>query len=88
MNRQARQPIAVALLMVALILAPVLYVLSVGPAFVLADKRVIDEGLLRWTYQPVFIAAHACKVQPWLERYVDWWSGPDPFRTYSDPFDA
>jgi hypothetical protein len=71
------QAIVVIVLVALLILTPFLYALSVGPAFVLADKRVITEGSLRWAYQPLFIAARTTGMQPLLEAYVEWWCGPD-----------
>ena len=74
MRRPTGSPIVLIVLVATLTLSPVLYVLSIGPAWALANNRVIGTNTVRAIYQPVLDVAFDPNLGPWLEWYLDLWS--------------
>jgi hypothetical protein len=69
---------------IAIALALVVYVLSVGPATVLARKGVIGQTLFAKTYLPLEVSAHRCRpLDLFLQWYTDKW-GPPAAQQLSD----
>jgi hypothetical protein len=68
------------LLLVALISLPMLYVLSIGPVFWLANENGQIEHLwvIETAYWPLgWTAENVPAVGPALDSYVQWWSPPN-----------
>ena len=60
-------------IMAALLLLPVLYVLSFGPVVTIAVKYRVRDSTLRWIYFPVFwLHDHTILKKP-LEGYAGLW---------------
>ena len=58
------------------LLAALLYVLSLGPAFRLFTQGRLSSKLLERTYMPLVSAAAAVGLHDLLVRYVSWWLPP------------
>jgi hypothetical protein len=66
----------VAVAIMAFVLVPTLYGLSVGPAVFLVDIGVISEDTLELAYAPLACAAD-CLPEPAKNRfqgYIQWWA--------------
>lgn len=57
----------------ALIMVPVLYALSSGPAAYLATWNDVLIPPVEKLYLPLILAADRASLLPLLERYVNWW---------------
>lgn len=56
-----------------LVVALVLYVLSVGPAAYFATRSDILLSPFEKLYLPLIVASRWASLHPFLERYVNWW---------------
>jgi hypothetical protein len=65
----------VTVVIVAVLVAPVFYVLSAGPAQFLSGMGVISEETVFMAYAPLnFIVDYIPeRVASWYEDYLDWW---------------
>lgn len=52
---------------------PVLYVLSIGPAYGLLIRRGWAYEALSNVYQPIFRAAEWTDTRQYLRTYLEWW---------------
>lgn len=65
-----------ALVLIGLLLLPVLYVASVGPACLLCMSGTISEESLNRIYAPlVFLVERSEMFQGLLESYIELWTG-------------
>lgn len=62
-----------ACLVVVLLLLPVLYVLSIGPVAVLADRGFLSRERFATAYAPVMHFGDNPLVRELLRDYVGWW---------------
>lgn len=63
------------LVAVALIVLPVLYVLSIGPAFWLADHDKISISAYQTIYLPLgFLTTLSQTLERFIEVYLEWWA--------------
>jgi hypothetical protein len=61
-------------LWIALVLAPVLYVLSFGPAIYVVKRTGTGQGAARTVYAPlVWLVAENTPLRNPLRHYVVWW---------------
>ncbi len=71
MKRDARAPLIVAIALL-LLLVPVLYVLSIGPACWLAYNDCISREAVTWLYSPVLNYAKQNRgAVEWLACYLE-----------------
>lgn len=71
-KQNSRAAPLVACTMVALLLLPVLYVLSIGPAAWLIEHGHVNEAAAQWFYTPLGIAAeHSDFIAVCLFRYIE-----------------
>lgn len=60
-----------------LVLLPVIYALSVGPAVCLYRRGILSpqmQRVIEVVYAPLEQVYHAAPVtQPFLDKYVEWW---------------
>ena len=64
------QPLAVSIIVVLLML-PVVYVLSTGPAVWLISRGYLDDDAARWFYTPLeWLAERSEMIQGWFQWYV------------------
>jgi len=65
------------ILLLILLLAPpllfALYVLSIGPAYVLIGLGLVSETSLRWIYEPIFRVCGDNGLHAYIEAYIRWW---------------
>jgi hypothetical protein len=60
-----------------LILLPLFYVLSVGPAVWLFSRGLVSERVLAVLYAPVELAGEYSPLfMRIMQPYVNWWAGP------------
>jgi hypothetical protein len=73
-------PVGMSLVIIGMILAPVLYVLSIGPALWLLWGGPYDarEQVFGIVYAPVVLLANygPSPITDWLTVYINWWTGP------------
>jgi hypothetical protein len=75
MNEQRSRLPAVVVLLVAALLAPLAYVLSVGPVAWLIDGGYIDPDRGEAAYLPLrLISEQSSTFARFLEWYADWWT--------------
>jgi hypothetical protein len=84
--RFGRGGIPAILIVVSLVLLPVGYVLSTGPAFWLLEEGWLGSGTFDSMYSPVFALAESDRANNALWSYVEWWcpsllEGPDEVNT-------
>ncbi len=61
-------------MMFALVLLPLLYVLSVGPVVMMVDRGGMDREFWTWFYAPLeWLHSHVEFVRPFLEWYIELW---------------
>jgi uncharacterized membrane protein YedE/YeeE len=65
----------IGLTLAALVLPLVLYVLSIGPAYVIAHERRAWFFPIRTVYRPLDRAIHEFGLEGILNGYVGWWHG-------------
>lgn len=63
---------------VTLFVAAALYVLSIGPAFLLNKRGVIAPQTLEMTYMPLFLMGDIPGLNALIEKYIMLWIGPEP----------
>jgi hypothetical protein len=65
---------AFAIIVIVLVLLPVFYVLSVGPATRLCADGYFPQSMLFWVYHPIVVAEHKSKwVTYAVESYIELW---------------
>jgi hypothetical protein len=53
-----------------IVLLPIAYVLSVGPAYWLGDHGLMSHAVFNALYEPLSYAYHH---YPWTNPFLDWW---------------
>jgi hypothetical protein len=71
-KQNSRAAPVVAGFIVTLLLLPVLYVLSIGPAAWLIEHGYLSDEAARWFYSPLVALAERSEfLSVWLMRYVE-----------------
>ena len=60
-------------ILIAVVLIPLLYVLSIGPAVMLVNKTKISSKPFEVFYAPVIWVAENTSLEKPLNRYAEWW---------------
>jgi hypothetical protein len=77
MERKESKPIGAVMMSVVLLLLPMLYVLSIGPAVWLLDRGAISKKLLYTAYAPVDWLVHQNETfGDAMEWYCGLWAEP------------
>jgi hypothetical protein len=70
-SRSNKSAALVAVCVVLLAVAPLLYVLSIGPALLLVRNNVISERTWKTVYYPVLYVAYPSEpLKTWLELFA------------------
>jgi hypothetical protein len=87
MERQGKSGWAI--LVIAVVLLPALYILSVGPAVWLHSRGAVSERVVTTAYLPLELAADRSDlVMDVIVRYIDLWDGPNgPTADLAPPMD-
>jgi hypothetical protein len=71
-KQNSRAAPVVASSIVTLLLLPVLYVLSIGPAAWLIEHGYVSDASARWFYTPLGVLAERSEfLSVWLFRYIE-----------------
>jgi hypothetical protein len=73
-SRQGSTSFVAVVLVLLLVIAPLLYALSIGPAVVLLNWGTIDQEQLNFAYAPIrYVHYHFKGSRPLIEAYVQIW---------------